>query len=351
MRNTWISVVCCFLVFSIPACTMKEKADRIFINGKIYTVDSSFSVKQSFAVSNGMIVATGTNDELLSAWKSDSLTDLEGKPVYPGFNDGHCHFYGYALGQYKHIDLKGTKSFEEILGTVQASRQVRQDAWILGRGWDQNDWEVKEFPDNKRLDELFPANPVVLTRVDGHAMLANSEALRRAGITSQTKIEGGEILLKNGSLTGILIDKAADQMAFVIPEPAVETKWKSLIKAQSDCFAVGLTSVSDAGLEYETILLIDSMQISNALKMRINVMLSPSERNIKEFVGKGPFQKDRLTVNSIKLYADGALGSRGALLLEPYSDDPGNYGLQMSPAGYFVYLLQLAFEKNLQVNT
>jgi len=351
MRNTWISVVCCILVFSIPACTMKEKADHIFINGKIYTVDSSFSVKQSFAVSNGMIVATGTNDEVLSAWKSDSLTDLEGKPVYPGFNDGHCHFYGYALGQYKHIDLKGTKSFEEMLGTVQASQQVRQDAWILGRGWDQNDWEVKEFPDNKKLDELFPANPVVLTRVDGHAMLANSEALRRAGITSQTKIEGGEILFKNGCLTGILLDKAADQMASVIPEPAVETKWKSLIKAQSDCFAVGLTSVSDAGLEYETILLIDSMQISNALKMRINVMLSPSERNIKEFVGKGPFQKDRLTVNSIKLYADGALGSRGALLLEPYSDDPGNYGLQMSPAGYFVYLLQLALEKNFQVNT
>jgi predicted amidohydrolase YtcJ len=344
---TLITAIACCLF----GCNMKENAQLVFINAKIYTVDSAFSMKQAMAVSNGIILATGTNEEILEAWEPDSLVDLGGKPVYPGFNDGHCHFYGYALGLYQSVDLKGTASFDEILQLLRNYHEKHSYVWILGRGWDQNDWTVKEFPDNSMLDNLFPDNPVILTRVDGHAVLANSEALRRAGISAETRIKGGEVRLKNGKPTGILLDNAADLINSMIPDPDAGMKSDALLKAQEDCFGAGLTSVTDAGLNHATVMLIDSLQVTGQLKMRINVMLSPTQTNLDQFVEKGPFQKDRLTVNSIKLYADGALGSRGALLLEPYSDDPGNYGLLMSPKDYYREILLKAFEKDFQVNT
>ena len=150
---------------------------------------------------------------------------------------------------------------------------------------------MKEFPDNTLLDQLFPSTPVVLTRIDGHAVLANSEALKRAGITAETRIEGGEIRMRDGKLTGILLDRAADVMNSAIPEPGPALKKSALLRAQKDCFAVGLTSVTDAGLEYEQVMLVDSLQAEGALQMRINAMLSPSEKNLQEFVTKGPFQK------------------------------------------------------------
>jgi len=330
---------------------MSEKADFILINGLVYTVDSSFTTKQAFAVGNGLFLATGTNEKILKSFESELVIDAGGKPVFPGLIDGHCHFYGYALGLHQSVNLKGTRSFDEILQLLRKYHENHPNGWILGRGWDQNDWELKEFPDKSMLDQLFPENPVVLTRVDGHAVLANSEALRLAGITAQTKMEGGDVILHDGKPTGILLDNAADLMKGAIPEDDKLQKENALISAQDDCFKVGLTSVVDAGLDFETIMMIDSLQQSGKLKMRINAMLSPTDKNIREFVEKGAFQKERLTVNSIKLYADGALGSRGALLLEPYSDDPGNYGIRMSEPDYFRDILIKAYDKNFQVNT
>jgi predicted amidohydrolase YtcJ len=343
-----------FIILSgilLNGCKMKEKADFILINGLVYTVDSAFTIKQAFAVTDGLFQATGTNEEILDAYKSDLVIDAGGNPVYPGLIDGHCHLYGYALNRHQAANLKNTRSFDEVLQVVKNYHDNHPYTWILGRGWDQNDWEVKEFPDNSELDRLFPENPVVLTRVDGHAVLANSIALRLAGITVLTMVDGGEVVLKNGKPTGILIDNAADLMKKVIPEPEYLQKENSLLDAQVDCFKVGLTSVVDAGLDFETIRMIDSLQQSGKLKMRINAMLSPTNQNIDEFVEKGSFRKERLTVNSIKLYADGALGSRGALLLEPYTDDPGNYGLSMSSPDYFRDMLAKAYEKGFQVNT
>jgi len=351
MTNIQIPVYIILSVIIFSGCKMKEKADFILINGLVYTVDTAFTVKQAFAVTNGLFLALGTNEEILDSFESDLVIDAGGKPVFPGLIDGHCHFYGYALNQHQAVNLKGTLSFDEILQLLRNYHENHPYIWILGRGWDQNDWEVKEFPDNSMLDRLFPENPVVLTRVDGHAVLANSEALRRAGITARTRVDGGEVVLKNGKLSGMLIDNAADLMKVVIPEPESLQKESALLDAQLACFKVGLTSVVDAGLDFETIRMIDSLQQSGKLKMRINAMLSPTERNINEFIEKGSFRKERLTVNSIKLFADGALGSRGALLLEPYTDDPGNTGLLMSPAGYFRDILARAYEKGFQVNT
>lgn len=344
-----VYAVILFIMFT--GCLKKEKADLILVNGKVYTVDSVFSIKESFAVVDGLIVATGNNEEISGAYETDLIIDANGKPVYPGFNDGHCHFYGYATSHYLGVNLRGTGSFDEIQSLLQDFHQRHPNAWILGTGWDQNDWEIKDFPDKSKLDELFPETPVVLTRIDGHAVLANQAALSVAGLDKDTKIPGGKLLLKNGQLTGILLDNAADLMKGMTPKPVDDDKKKALIMAQKECFGLGLTSVSDAGLDYHEILMIDSLQQSEKLKLRINAMLSPTDLNLKEFVGKGTFRKDRLTVNSIKLYADGALGSRGGLLLEPYSDDPGNYGIRMSEQDYYRDILTLAYEKGFQVNT
>lgn len=335
----------------INGCVRKEKADLILVNGNIYTVDSLFSVKQAFAVTDGLFTAIGSNDEIMSAYESDLIIDANGKPVFPGLIDGHCHFLGYASNQYNGINLRGTKSFDEVLKLLQIFHEQNPEKWIVGFGWDQNDWEIKEFPDNFLLDRNFPDNPVVLVRIDGHAVLANSKAMQQVNIKSDTKIPGGKILLKDGEPTGILLDNAADVLRGSIPRPDLTAKKKALKEAQYECFSLGLTSVVDAGVDYPDVLMIDTMHNEGTLKLKINAMLSPTRRNLEEFVKKGPFQKERLTVNSVKLYADGALGSRGALLLEPYSDDPGNYGLQMSAPEDFLEVIQMAYDNGFQVCT
>lgn len=351
MQKKYFPVILIVLTFAIIGCNMKKKADFILVNGLVYTVDSAFTVTQSFAVADGLFLATGTTEEILGSYEADLIIDAGGKPVYPGFIDGHCHFFGYAINKYQYLDLKGTNSFSQVISMLKEQKRKNFSGWILGRGWDQNDWQVKEFPDKTLLDELFPANPVVLTRIDGHALLANSEALRQAGINPNTRIEGGEILKNNGKLTGILLDNAADRMKAMIPPPDVSSLESALVTAQEDCFRAGLTSIVDAGLEYDTVMLIDSLQQSGKLRIRINAMLSPTEKNLAGFVRRGPFQKERLTVNSLKLYADGALGSRGALLLEPYSDEPGSTGLLLSSQDYFRDMLDEASQNNFQVNT
>jgi len=349
MKMMTLSAFVALIIFN--GCAMKQKADLILLNGTIYTADSAFSTRQAFAVNDGNFVATGSNEEIMSAFESDLIIDAGGKPVYPGLIDGHCHFFGYATDHYRNADLKGTRSMEEIIDILKTFHHKNPDSWILGRGWDQNDWELKEFPDNTLLDKTFPGVPVVLTRIDGHAVLASSAALEVAGFTSETKIPGGKVLLSLGRPTGILLDNAADRMKAMIPEPGEEEKEQALMQAQQECFRLGLTSVVDAGLFYRDVMMIDSLQQIGKLKMRVNAMLSPEDKNLKMFVPRGILMKERLTVNSVKLYTDGALGSRGALLLEPYSDDPGNYGIRMSDPDYFREILSLAYDNGFQVNT
>jgi len=327
------------------------KVDLIVTNAMVYTVNDSFAVAESFAVKDGKFLAVGTNDEIAAKYTSDKIEDFEGKVVYPGFNDAHCHFYGYGMNLMQYADLAGIADQESIYLKLQEHRIKAGGEWLLGRGWDQNLWPEKEFPDNQRLNELFPDVPVYLVRVDGHAAWCNSKALELAGITATTKIDGGEVLLKSGRPTGVLIDNAKELVFNYIPAPSGELKTKALLSAQNNCFAVGLTSVTDCGLPKETILLMDSLQKQGGLKMRINAMMEPSDENLEHFLKTGPYITDRLQVNTIKLYADGALGSRGAYLLEDYSDDLGNRGLLMNEIPYFETICQKAFDANFQVAT
>lgn len=333
----------------MSACTQnKVSVDTIYFNAKVYTVDSSFSIVECFAVDKGKFVAVGTKNEILEKYTTDSMVNLNGKFVFPGLIDAHCHFIGYAMNL-NVVDLSGSQSFEEVISRIQAFRKNSSSEWIIGRGWDQNKWPEKVFPTKEKLDHLFPNTPIILTRIDGHAALVSSEVLKRAGINSKTKINGGEIVLINGEPSGMLIDNAMNLYLTLIPEPSDKELTEMLLNAQKNCFTVGLTSVSDAGLVLKTIYLIKKLQDENKLQMRIFAMLEANEKSL-DFMKTGKkIKNDFLNVSSIKLYADGALGSRGACLLEPYSDQPGHSGLLTLSADSMKSICNIAYKNNYQV--
>ena len=340
------------LLFVMTSCTQKEKVDLIVSGGSVYTVDKEFTVAEAFVVKDGKVVAVGSSQKILDKYDSENLIDVEGKFVYPGFNDAHCHFNGYAVNLMQYADLRGTKSPEEIYKLLKEHHDKFGGEWILGRSWDQNDWEDTSFPDKSKLDELFPEIPVYLVRVDGHAGWCNSKAMDLAGISADTKVQGGEVLVKNGEPSGVLIDNAMGFVSMLIPGITQDQQEKGLLEAQNNCFAAGLTSVTDCGLDKATILLMDEMQKAGNLKIRVNAMLNPTQENFDFFVKKGKaYKTDRLLVNTIKIYADGALGSRGALLMDNYSDDKGNNGLQIETQDYYDMICQLAYDNNFVVAT
>lgn len=346
LRGFSLILLCIF-----TGCQMKnEKVDLIVKDAVIYTVDSAFSVLEAIAVKNGRIYDTGSTVEIEKKYKADTILSLKGCYIYPGWNDAHAHFvaYGLSLNQ---VDLMGTSSVEEIIARCKAYSIKNPGKWITGRGWDQNDWVKKNFPNKYELDEAFPNIPVFLKRVDGHAAWVNSKALELSGVSGKSKIIGGNVKLKNGEPTGILIDNAIALVEKNIPEPGREEIIAGIIKAQDNCFAVGLTSLSDAGLSKDMVQLIDSLQQQGILKLRINTWLGPSESNFESFVETGIIQNDNLSVRTIKLYADGALGSRGARMIEPYSDDPGNKGLFVTDTGMLREYCTRALENNFQVAT
>jgi predicted amidohydrolase YtcJ len=197
MKNAaqWLSIA---LSLTLMNCTEQEQADLIVHNAKIYTVNDAFDVNEAMVIANGKIVAIGAEHEILNKYSAKEVIDVRKRPIYPGFIDAHCHFLGYGFGKEK-VDLVGTSSFEEVIDRVLTFNKEKNPEWIIGRGWDQNDWEVKEFPTKEKLDSLFPTTPVVLTRIDGHAALVNSEVLRRSAINYQTEIEGGAILQYSSS--------------------------------------------------------------------------------------------------------------------------------------------------------
>jgi hypothetical protein len=365
------------LLFFIASCSSKQSVDLILHNGMIYTVDSSFSNAECFAVKDGKFVAIGSNEEILSKYKSDKILDAKGKAVYPGFIDSHCHFYGYGEGL-QTLNLLGTKSFDEVIEKVIEYAKTNKSEWIIGRGWDQNDWDIKEYPTRYELDKLFPNTPLFLERVDGHAAIANGAALKKAKIGLDTKVSGGIIEIdlitkdegekydwlkfENGGETkpikyplaitsGILVDNAVDLVKKEIPKPSKESIKNALLAAQKNCFAVGLTTVDDAGLEKKIIDNIDELQKSGELKMRIYAMLTDNKENADFYLKTGPYKTDKLNVRSFKFYADGALGSRGACLLHPYSDKPEQQGFLLSKAEHFDSAAALIYSKGFQMNT
>lgn len=333
---------------------MKEKVDLVIVNAKVYTVDDSFSEAQAFAVQDGKFIAVGTTDEIRDVYTSDQLIDADGRAITPGLIDAHCHFYGLGLTQ-QIVDLVGTTSFEEVLERVRAFHTANPKSFVRGRGWDQNDWEIKEFPTKAQLDTIFLDIPVALERVDGHAYLVNQKALDMAGIDWSTKVEGGEIvkLWKNGfsGITGILVDNPMTLIDSIMPLPSLEDNIKALKDAERISLNHGLTTVNDAGLSRSTIELIDSLQQAGELSIRVYAMVSNNKEDVDYFINKGPIKTDRLNVRSIKVYGDGALGSRGAALKEEYSDLPGHFGAMITPVEDIEALAEKLALSEYQMNT
>ncbi|MBL0199042.1 MAG: amidohydrolase [Chitinophagaceae bacterium] len=348
LLNSLLPIAACLFIFS---CKFRQKADLIIHHAKIYTVDEKFSVAEAMAVRDGKIIALGKNDDILKQYESDSVKDAGGKAVFPGFNDAHAHFVGYAMSLLN-VDLVDTKSWEEVVATCSGfAKTLPAGVWLTGRGWDQNDWAVKEFPDNTKLNELFPDRPVIISRIDGHAAMANQKALELAGVKAGDKLTGGDIEVKDGKLTGLLIDNAVDLVAAKIPAADLAQVKKALLLAQENCFAVGLTSLHDCGLDFETVEKIEALQKSGELKMRMNIMLSDAAANFDYAFKRGKIKTDYLNVSSFKVYADGALGSRGASLLQPYSDKPDWSGFLLSAPAHFDSVANIIFAKGWQMCT
>lgn len=345
-----------YLVFiiSLYSCTPteKEKAGLLVFNAKIYTVDESFSIAEAMVIDDGKILELGNSRKLMDKYDIGERFDAGGKFIYPGFIDAHCHFYGYGKNLFR-VDLRGTSSYGEVLERLEKWHQEFPDRWIIGRGWDQNDWDEKTFPNKRKLDELYPETPVILQRIDGHAVLANSVALEKAGINANTQIPGGivETFPGTAETSGILIDNAADLILSKIPASTRQQQIEALLDAQGNCFAVGLTTVSDAGLDRDIIELMDSLHQTGLLKMRIYAMVSAFPENLDYYLAVGPSKTELLNVRSFKFYGDGALGSRGALLLEPYADKPGHYGLMINKPEFYKEYSQKLYDKGFQMNT
>lgn len=339
------------LPFLFYSCKMKQPADFIVLNARIFTADSAFLDATALAVKDGRFVGVGKDSEIREQFHSPTVIDLQGAFIYPGFMDAHCHFKGLGEMMYRWADLRGCRSMEEVVERLKEFRKNHPSEWLLGRGWDQNLFPGGQFPDNHLINSAFPNVPVYLVRIDGHAALVNDEALQRAWDELKNQKSGGQVILSGGKPTGVLIDNAMEPVRSLIPAMSRDELEASLLTAQEECLSNGLTAVCDAGLEVHVIRMIEEMQKNGKLKIRVSAMLDPSEETLNAFLPHGKYFNGRLSVTAIKLYADGALGSRGALLLNPYSDSPQTHGIAVTSPDEIRRICQRALDAGYQVCT
>tara|TARA_B100000963_G_scaffold108214_1_gene94122 strand:- start:4471 stop:6099 length:1629 start_codon:yes stop_codon:yes gene_type:complete len=329
------------------ACT--ERVDLLVHNAKIYTVNADFDQASAFVVKNGKFVAVGGED-LVNQYSPANTVDAQGLAIFPGFIDAHGHLLSLGLNQFK-ADLRGTEGVDQIVERIKKHQEKHSQKIIRGGGWDENQWSDDSSLDNEKLNMAFPDTPVVLERIDGHAFFVNQKALEIAGIHYDTKVDGGQIIKYEGKLTGVLVDNAKQLVQNIIPEFSKEHKIKALLKAQELSFENGLTTVAQAGVSKQDIYLIDSLQKKNLLKLRIYAMIENDPSYIDHFIRLGKLKTDLLNVNSVKVFADGALGSRGAALIEDYSDQKGYKSSLLISKDSLMRLANLLAEKSFQMNT
>ena len=303
--------------------------DLVLHNGLILTLDEMGSEAQAVAVQDGRVLEVGPERAILNKYAGQKEVDLRGAVLVPGLMDAHAHFVGYAKSL-STADLNGTTSLDEVLSRARLHAEIQPTGWVLGRGWDQNDGESPDFPDRmNQLDAMFPERPVLLERVDGHAVWANGVALALAGFDADTRIFGGELLVSDaGELTGVLVDRAGDSLQSLVPELDSLQLATLLAQAGRQVAAVGLTHITDAGLGPNEVDALLALQASGELPIRFSVMVSDSPEALDHFLPQGPRidTSGMLDVRSVKFYMDGSLGSRGAALLEPYADRPESQG-------------------------
>ena len=362
-------------LMSILGLNAQNQTDTIIYKAeKIYTADTGFSVATSMVVSNGVILYIGSDKTADSLYPKARFINYGSNIIYPGFIDAHCHFLAYTKGL-SQADLVGTKSEQEVIKRLKKyvkknkARFRTTDAnpkpWIVGRGWDQNDWENKEFPNMDALNKAFPNLPVCLSRIDGHAVWINQAAIKLLKLNTDTILEGGEFIMNKpvgtaylinsakspnpGTFTGICIDNAAEIVKNQIPDVPYSV-WQPYLKTGlKNCHSQGLTQLVEAGIKVEDINMIQDLQSKKELSMRIYAMLACSEENLSYVSRNGMIFDDLLTVRSMKFYLDGALGSRGALLKGDYCDQLGHKGLQLMTIPKFEMYQLFLLNKGFQV--
>ena len=339
--------LCCVTILGAQA---PGPPTLILHNATIYTVDARHSVAEAVAISGDRILRVGSDADILGLkGPSTRVVDVRGATIVPGLHDAHAHVVGLGASL-QDVDLRGARSFEEVVGRVRRRlANARPGEWVVGRGWDQNDWLDKDWPTHDLLSAASPDNPVYLTRVDGHAGLANRKAIELAGLSRSTADPlGGRIIrAADGQPAGVLIDGAQALVTSRIPGVGREQLEDQIQLADRELRRVGITTVHDAGADGETVDAYKRLIEAGKIKTRLYVMLRGTLRELMPFFERGPltdFANHRLAVRSVKIYADGALGSRGAALLEPYSDEPATSGLLTTPPDE-VYAQTLAAAK------
>jgi predicted amidohydrolase YtcJ len=331
--------------------------DLVVVNARIYTVDNARPRASALAVRDGRIVFVGSDSEArVIARASTRIVDLRGRTVIPGMVDAHAHLMGFATSL-RNVLLAGSSSYDEVIRRViERAQTTKPGEWVQGRGWDQNLWPEKTFPTHEALSRATPNNPVVLRRIDGHAILANAMAMRLAGITAATKDpEGGKIVrLPNGDPSGVFVDNAAGLVSSRIPSASNATLRDATLAAIAEANRWGLTGIHDAGESRRAIEIFESLARDGRFNLRNYVMVSDNAADVRFYTNRGPrngLYGGRIWVRAIKAYADGALGSRGAALLSAYSDDPGNVGLLVSQPAHLQQVAELGLRTGFQVNT
>lgn len=333
-----------------------RQSTTIYSGGTIARAGAVINYRpESLVIEGGTITFVGDDGEAKRRYPNAEVVDVTDRTILPGLVDAHAHITG--LGEaLERVSLTGTTSLDEVVARIaERAAILAPGEWVLGRGWDQNDWPVKEFPTAAAIDAKVSDRPVWVRRIDGHASLANSAALRLAEITAATPDPPGGKILRDteGNPTGVFIDNATDLIDKVVPPASDEQRRRQLRAAMENIAANGLTGVHDAGADAQTIRVMREMADAGEMPIHVYSMLTDDAALLDQWFASGPLVNygGRLTVRAVKLYADGALGSRGAALLAPYSDDPGNSGLILTPAEHLVDVSGRARKAGFQVCT
>ena len=345
------------LVVAQAPVAAPRTAETIVVNARVHTVDEARPLAEAFAIAQGRIVFVGSAREALALRGAQTkVVDAGGRTIIPGMTDAHAHLSGLGQGL-RQVDLRGTTSYDSVIARVVArARTVPKGQWVIGRGWDQNDWGDGKLPVHTALSAAVPDHPVLLTRVDGHALLANAAAMRLAGVSAATTDPAGGRLERDasGAPTGVFVDAAQGLIGSKVPPPSADDWREATLAAIAEVQKWGLTGVHEMGVPRQVVEVYERLGAEGRFGLRNYVYVSGDSANVAWALGRGARSAQfdgRLWVRGFKLYADGALGSRGAALLEGYSDEPHNLGLTLMPPAYIRAVAERALRGGFQMAT
>lgn len=338
-----------FSTVLLSSCFKGQEVDLIIHNAQIHSLNRYDHIFEAMAIKDGVILELGPEREILNKYRGKSI-DAQSKHIYPSFTDAHGHLFWSAEKRLT-CDLTGSASMNELINRLEKYQALYNPKVIIGRGWDQSLWANKDLPNNEKLNTIFPDIPVILYRVDEHAVLANDAALQKAQIGNLTAVSGGEIL-KNGSgqLTGIVLDNAIDLFKKVLPKTSSKDIKRAIIEIQEELLEFGITDVHEAGITLDQLEILKELEHDGKLKITVYAMLFPGKKEVAFAKNEGFYESAHLLVRSFKVIGDGALGSRGACLIHPYHDAPHTHGFMLSSLDSIRKVADIAINTGYQMN-